>query len=131
MEDDRPSNQLLDLPFHIRDGIYRHVLALPSPIHSFQDTPAHKVEVFATDRPTDWLALLHTNGKLSFEANKVLYLANHFVLIDTAGRQADLLGSFLDGIGPANARCVTRLTFTLPVTQLLEALKATDTAPKA
>ncbi|KAF4512782.1 hypothetical protein G6O67_000121 [Ophiocordyceps sinensis] len=85
-----PANSLLGLPRAVRTEIYQRVLAVGHPLYLFQDTGCRRVDVFAPDRPAQWLALLLTN------------------------RQARLLRSFLDCIGAVNAGHVSHMSLNFP-----------------
>lgn len=67
----------LSLPIEIRNNIYQKVLALPQPLHLFQD-PGYPVESFIPGKPYLWLALLYTNRQISEKARAVLYRFNSF-----------------------------------------------------
>lgn len=109
-----PANSLLGLPRAVRTEIYQRVLAVGHPLYLFQDTGCRRVDVFAPDRPAQWLALLLTNRQVSVEARAVLYGCNHFILVDTTRHQARLLRSFLDCIGAVNAGHVSHMSLNFP-----------------
>jgi hypothetical protein len=75
----------LSLSKDTRERIYKSVLILPHPVFLFQGQGS-KVEIFAPDRPTHWLALPHTNQQISSEASETLYSVNHFELVDITQR---------------------------------------------
>ena len=106
--------KLLDLPIEIRRIIYKLVLAVNTPLYLFGEST--QVRSFALELPRQWLALLHTNQQISNEASAVLYSSNRFTLVD-ATKQEELLQSFLDGIGPANASSLSFLTVGFPVVE--------------
>lgn len=103
------------LPRNIRDKIYQRVLAIPHPLYLFTDGTSQKVELFAPDKPAQWLALLHTNQQLHAEAAATLYGLHQFVLVDTTRNQADLLQSFLDLVGSVNAGYLSHICINFPV----------------
>ena len=119
MNTESPSPDFFSLPRALREDIYRKVLAVPHPLYMFQDSPSHKVESFAPDRPRRWLALLYANRRLHEEAVPLLYSSNHFTFMDTTRQQADLLHGFLDRIGPACADQLSHITINFPVVDKL------------
>lgn len=108
---------LFSLPVDIRHRIYQQVVAVPHPLYIFQDSPGHKLGLFAPDRPCRWLALLYATRCFRTEASPLVYSSNHFAFMDTNRHQADLLQAFLDGIGRANASHLCHVTINFPVTE--------------
>jgi hypothetical protein len=106
----------LDLPKGIRNDIYENVLAVPHPLYLFQE-PNSRVETFAPEKPSRWLAILLTNRQTCREASVILYGTNHFHLVDTTQQQLRLLRSFLDCIGSANAASLSHLCINFPVSE--------------
>jgi len=106
---------LLGVPRNIRDKIYQPLLVIPHPLYLFSDGASLKVGLFAPDRPSQWLALLHVNRQLRNEAVKTLYGSHQFVLVDTTRIQTNLLQSFLDLIGPINAGYLRHVCINFPV----------------
>ena len=104
----------LDLPKGVRDDIYGRVLAVPHPLYLFQE-PNSRVEAFAPEKPSRWLAILLTNRQICHEASVILYGTNHFHLVDTTQQQLGLLRSFLDCIGSVNAASLSHLCINFPV----------------
>lgn len=104
----------LDLPKGVRDDIYGRVLAVPHPLYLFQE-PNSRVETFAPEKPSRWLAILLTNRQICHEASVILYGTNHFHLVDTTQQQPDLLRSFLDCIGSVNTASLSHLCINFPV----------------
>ncbi len=112
-----PSDEtgLFALPPEVRDDIYKMVLAVSHPLYLFQDSGSDKVELFAPERPPRrWISLLCTNRAIHKEASAALYRFNRFTLVDTAGRQSEVLQSFLTRIGPVNAGHLSRLCINFP-----------------
>lgn len=112
-----PAN-FFDLPKGVRDNIYKRLLVLRHPLYIFQE-PNSRIESFAPDKPFRWLALLYTNRQIYSESRAVLYGMNHFHLVDITPLQADLLQSFLDCIGTANAASLSYLCVNFPVAERL------------
>lgn len=110
---------LSSLPREVRKRIYRQVLTLAQPLLLFQDGGS-RVEAFVPGKPRQWLALLHANQQINKDASAVLYSSNRFILVDTTRKQVDLLQSFLDGIGPANAGSLSHLCINFPVIEGVE-----------
>ncbi|KAH8644040.1 hypothetical protein IG631_01504 [Alternaria alternata] len=110
------TGNFLDLPKGIRNNIYEKVLAVPHPIYLFQE-PNSRVETFAPQKPSRWLAILLTNRQICHEASVILYGTNHFHLVDTTQQQLGLLRSFLDCIGSVNAASLSHLCINFPVTE--------------
>jgi hypothetical protein len=104
----------LDLPKGIRNDIYEKVLAVPHPLYLFQE-PNSRVETFAPEKPSRWLAILLTNRQICREASVILYGTNYFHLVDTTQQQLGLLRSFLDCIGSVNAASLSHLCINFPV----------------
>jgi hypothetical protein len=109
----------LDLPEGIRNDVYKRVLILPHPLYLFQE-PNFRVETFAPERPSRWLALLYTNRQIYYEASVALYGTNHFHLVDITQQQFGLLQSFLDCIGPVNAASLSHLCINFPVAESID-----------
>lgn len=109
----------LNLPPRVRNNIYKRLLVLGHPIHIFQE-PNSPIESFAPDRPSRWLALLHTSRQISTESSAVLYGMNHFHLEDITPLQASLLRSFLDCVGPMNAASLSYLCVNFPVAERID-----------
>jgi hypothetical protein len=103
-----------DLPKSIRNDIYEKVLAVPHPLYLFQE-PNSRVEAFAPEKPSRWLAILLTNRQICHEASVILYGTNHFHLVDTTQQQLGLLRSFLDCIGSVNTASLSHLCINFPV----------------
>jgi len=106
----------LNLPRGVRNNIYARLLVLQHPLHIFQE-PNSVVESFAPGRPLRWLALLHTNRQVSKESRAALYGLNQFHLEEITPLQTELLRSFLDCIGPANAASISHLCINFPVAE--------------
>jgi hypothetical protein len=106
---------LFRLPRKIRDNIYQRVLVIRHPLYLFTDGPHQKVELFAPEKPAQWLALLHTNRQLHAEAAATLYGSHQFVMVDTTQNQVNLLQSFLDLIGSVNAGYLRHICIKFPV----------------
>ncbi|PYI07523.1 hypothetical protein BO78DRAFT_90593 [Aspergillus sclerotiicarbonarius CBS 121057] len=117
-----PLVSFLSLPIEIHNNIYERVLAIPHPLHVFQD-PGCPVEVFAPAKPYAWLALIYINRQISAEARAILYGANQFTFqeIETVQRPVSLLESFLDCIGPVNAGFLSHLSINFPATERIDA----------
>lgn len=109
------------LPAEARNNIYERVLAVPHPLHMFQE-PGCPVETFAPEKPYRWLSLLYTNRQVSAEAIKALYGMNHFVLeeMETKRRGDGLLISLLRSIGPVNAGLLSHLSMNFPAMERVE-----------
>jgi hypothetical protein len=107
------------LPIEIREDIYKRVLTVAHPLYIFQGRGC-RVETFAPDIPRRWLALLHANRQIHQEASGVLYRSNHFNLVDTRKKQADLLQSFLNCIGSLNAGFLSHLCISFPAIDAVE-----------
>ena len=107
------------LPSKIRKDVYQKVLIVAHPILLFQE-PGSRVETFAPDKPSQWLALLYTNRQMHNEASAVLYRMNSFTLVDTTRQQVDLLQSFLHCLGTVNADFLSHLNINFPVTERVE-----------
>ena len=105
---------MFNLPVEIRRIIYKLVLAVNTPLYLFGE--GTRVRSFAPELPRRWLALLHTNRQISREASAVVYSSNRFTLVD-ATQQDDLLQSFLNCIGSANASSLSYLTMGFPVVE--------------
>ena len=99
--------------------VYEKVLAVPHPLYLFQE-PGGRVETFAPEKPTRWLAILHTNRAIYHEARPVLYSTNNFHLVDITEQQSSLLRSFISGIGPLNAASLSRICVNFPVTERVD-----------
>lgn len=108
----------LTLPRGIRNRIYRRVLFAPHPFYIFQE-PGSRVETFAPEKPSGWLAILYTNRQIYHEASSALYGMNKFELVDITEKQVHLLRSFLDCIGPDNAASLAHLCINFPVVENL------------
>lgn len=108
------TTNLLRLPIEIRRIIYKLVLAVNTPLYLFGE--GTRVRSFAPELPRRWLALLHTNRQISRETSAVVYSSNRFTLVD-ATQQDDLLQSFLNSIGSANASSLSYLTMGFPVVE--------------
>ncbi|KAF2845261.1 hypothetical protein T440DRAFT_472769 [Plenodomus tracheiphilus IPT5] len=106
----------LHLPRWVRDDIYERVLVLRHPLYIFQE-PNSPIESFAPDKPSRWLALLHTNRQIHEESSTVLYGMNQFHLMDITPLQTDLLRSFLDWIGSPNTASLSYLCVNFPVVE--------------
>jgi hypothetical protein len=76
------TGNFLGLPKGIRNDIYEKVLAVLHPLYLFQE-PKSRVETFAPEKPSRWLALLLTNRQICREASVILYRVTHFHLVDT------------------------------------------------
>ena len=109
----------LDLPIHLRNRIYRQVLAVPHPIFLFQD-PRCPIESFAPEKPSQWISLLYTNRQVSKEAKAVLYSTNEFALEESTKRQGSLVKSFLNCFGPVNAGFLSYLRMDFPATERVD-----------
>jgi hypothetical protein len=107
----------LSLPIEIRNIIYERVLAVPHPLYVFQDTGS-RVEIFAPEKPHEWLGLLFVNRQISEEARTVLYGVNHFHFMETTPR---LLASFLNLVGNINAGLLSRLSIKFPTLEISKA----------
>ncbi|KAI6801898.1 hypothetical protein KC361_g1467 [Hortaea werneckii] len=115
----RPHNTttgFFDLPSNARKKIYEGVLKLSHPVFLFQDGDA-RVETFAPDRPSNWLALLHTSRQMHQEAAAVLYSANVYTLLDADGQGSELIRGFLKCIGSRHAKTLSHLCITFPTMQ--------------
>ncbi|KNG82897.1 hypothetical protein ANOM_008191 [Aspergillus nomiae NRRL 13137] len=108
-----------DLPIYLRNRIYRQVLAVSHPIFLFQD-PRCPIESFTPEKPSQSLALLYTNRQVSKEAKAVLYSTNEFALEESTKRQASLVKSFLNCIGPANAGFLSYLRMDFPAIERVD-----------
>ncbi|KAH7175805.1 hypothetical protein EDB81DRAFT_896492 [Dactylonectria macrodidyma] len=117
------ATSIFDLPEGIRSDIYQRVLVVRHPIYLFQEKRS-RVETFAPDRPTQWLALLHVSQQVCNEARAVLYGMNRFVLVDETPQQVGLLRSFLDGIGSVSVDHLSHLSINFPV------IEGTDGQPR-
>ncbi|KAK3938230.1 hypothetical protein QBC46DRAFT_318122 [Diplogelasinospora grovesii] len=113
------SISFVGLPKGIRQDIYKRVLVVAHPIYLFQDGGS-RVETFAPDRPTRWLALLYVNQQVRGEARAVLYGMNRFNLVDTRQQEVGLLRSFLNCIGFVNADLLSHLSISFPVAERME-----------
>ncbi|KAL2812449.1 hypothetical protein BDW59DRAFT_155283 [Aspergillus cavernicola] len=115
------SVNFFSLPIAIRNHIYKRVLAVPHPLYLFQDTGS-RVEVFAPERPRQWLALLYTNRQISDDARAILYAVNKFTVEEVGPSQhpGNLLKSFLDCIGSVNAGFLSHLCITFPALERVE-----------
>ena len=103
-----------DIPTELRAAIFGLVLALSQPIYIYQELGATGVEAFITKKPLRWLALLATSKALQDEAAAVLFGANHFHVMDSAGSQSSVLLHFLDTIGPRNAARLKHIRISFP-----------------
>jgi hypothetical protein len=104
----------LNLPIEIRNEIYKKVLALPQPLHLFQD-PGCPVESFIPGKPYRWLALLYTNRQISEEARASLYRFNSFTFQEVENGR--VLEDFINSIGHFNAGSLSHLCFDFPATE--------------
>ncbi|KAE8551779.1 hypothetical protein TMatcc_001763 [Talaromyces marneffei ATCC 18224] len=104
----------LDLPIEIRNNIYKRVLAVPHPLYIFQDSRS-RLEIFAPEKPHQWLGLLFSNRQVSEEARTVLYGNNQFHFMETTPR---LLTSFFNVIGYSNAGLLSRLSIKFPTFEI-------------
>lgn len=112
------SSNFLSLPINVRNNIYERVLAVPQPLHIFQDTGC-PVESFIPGKPYQWLALLYTNRQISAEAKAALYRVNSFMFQDVDRRPSNdsPLEAFIRSIGPSNAGSLSQLCINFPVTE--------------
>lgn len=112
------SPKFLSLPIEIRDDIYKRVLALPQPLHIFQD-PGCPVESFIPRKPYQWLALLYTNKQISKGAGAALYRFNRFVFqeADESQTHCSPLETFIKSIGHFNAGSLSHLCINFPATE--------------
>ena len=106
-------NTFLGLPELARTKIYEKTLGVPHPVYLYLG-PGSSVQTFAPDAPSQWLALLRTNRRVSAEASQVFYRVNHFELLDINRQQITVLQPFLDHIGPANAASISYLCVSFP-----------------
>lgn len=106
-------NTFLGLPELARTKIYEKTLGVPHPVYLYLG-PGSSVQTFAPDAPSQWLALLRTNRRVSAEASEVFYRVNHFELLDINRPQITVLQPFLDHIGPANAASISYLCVSFP-----------------
>ncbi|KAF2416554.1 hypothetical protein EJ08DRAFT_99122 [Tothia fuscella] len=106
----------LNLPEVARNKVYSNVLLIPHPLYIFQDNGS-KLESFAPDKPTRWLAILYTNRQISHEASAALYAVNCFHLVDITQQQFVLLHDFLNCIGSAHAAVLSHLCINFPVVE--------------
>ncbi|OJJ72031.1 hypothetical protein ASPBRDRAFT_43432 [Aspergillus brasiliensis CBS 101740] len=115
-----PSPNFLDLPLKIRNNIYKQVLAIPHPLHIFQD-PGCPLEAFAPEKPCFWLALTCVNRLISNETRKILYSVTQFTLqeMETTCHQGTLLESFLNCIGATNSGILSHLCVNFPAIERL------------
>jgi hypothetical protein len=90
------------------------VLALPQPLHLFQD-PGCPVESFIPGKPYRWLALLYTNRQISEEARAALYRFNSFTFQEV--ENGSVLEAFINSIGHSNAGSLSHLCFDFPSTE--------------
>lgn len=109
---------ILTLPVEIRRDIFTRVLAVPDSLYLFQD-PGGPVKCFKPHKPYAWLALLHTNRQLSYEARAVFYNVNRFTIeeVELPDYPNNLLGSFIKCIGPINAGFLSHLRIAFPATE--------------
>ena len=105
-----------DLPDDARKKIYKGVLKLPHPIFLFQDSDP-RVEIFAPDRPPNWLALLYVSRQMYQEAAGILYSTNVYTLLDADGQGSELIQGFLRCIGSGHAKNLSHLCITFPTIQ--------------
>ncbi|KAL2133438.1 hypothetical protein VTI74DRAFT_2324 [Chaetomium olivicolor] len=111
------ASRLFLLPGEIRNEIYRRVLVLAHPLYLFQDRGSEKARLLAPRKPTRWLALLYTNRRLHGEARAVLYQANRFALVEMTQNQANLLHTFLNGIGSINTGHLSHIFISFPAAE--------------
>lgn len=105
---------LSDLPDLILRQIFEYLLIVGHPLYLFRGN-GDSVEVFAPDKPRQWLALLYTSWQMNEEASAVVYGCNTYNLLDATRDQSNLLRSFLNCIGPANANKLSRICTDFPV----------------
>ncbi|OOQ91418.1 hypothetical protein PEBR_00585 [Penicillium brasilianum] len=114
---------ILALPLEVRYDIFERVLAVPEPLHIFQD-PGCPLEVFIPNKPYVWLALLRTSRQISYEARAVLYGANRFTIeeVELASYRSNILKSFIKSIGSVNAGLLNHLRITFPAAERIDGL---------
>lgn len=112
----------LSLPIEIRNNIYQRLLSMRDEIRIFQD-PGCSLEAFLPERPPAWNALVYTNRQISSEARAILYRMNRFFLPDTSFARryrGSIVQSFLSGIGPINAACLSYACIHFPELEMLD-----------
>ncbi|CAH0042097.1 unnamed protein product [Clonostachys rhizophaga] len=109
----RAPKGFFSLPAKVRKRIFESILIVTHPIYLFQGNGT-QVEVFAPEKPRNWLAPLQTSRQMHKEASAVLYGSNLFNLVDTTDKQPDLLHSFLACIGSLNSGALTHLCIKFP-----------------
>lgn len=112
------ASSFFSLPIEIRRDIYKRVLVVPHPLIFFQEEGC-PVESLVPEKPYAWLSLIYTNRQISEEARAVLYGSSYFTLEETEAKEprGTLLESFLNCIGPTNARSLSRLSINFPATE--------------
>lgn len=113
----------LELPFEIRDQIYRDLLLIPSYIHLCPGAEWGKqrpCQANAGEPLGLCLAILRTNKFIRDEATPILYSYNSFVMatLDPGafGRaEVRVAEGFLNSIGPKNAAFVRHVSIAFPI----------------
>ncbi|KAB8356446.1 hypothetical protein FH972_024029 [Carpinus fangiana] len=119
------SKTFLDLPLPVRKDVYTRTLNVNHPLFLFQDSTS-TIKSFAPDKPKEWLALLRVNRQVGSESCAILYMENHFSLVETAQEQG-LVQSFIRCIGKANSNSLSHLTMNFPSSDISPAMLENDT----
>ncbi|KAI1845893.1 hypothetical protein JX266_007980 [Neoarthrinium moseri] len=110
---------LLSIPREIRHDLYQRLLVARQPLFLFLDNrDPRSVEMFAPGKPFQALAIICTNRQIHAEAAAVLYGLNHFIFLDNARHQVELIRSFLGLIGRRNAGLLGYLSINFPVVEV-------------
>ncbi|KAK4658042.1 hypothetical protein QC762_203295 [Podospora pseudocomata] len=78
----KPKISLLSLPLELRLEIYTHLLHLPLPPHSGEESPPYRsttppLSTFA-EKPKIWTAILYVSRQIYIESHPLLYKSNTF-----------------------------------------------------
>ncbi|KAL2267302.1 hypothetical protein VTJ83DRAFT_4579 [Remersonia thermophila] len=122
-------SRFLSLPAEIRLAIYRHVFAAPNRYFKLYNPPdpgqPHRRDGHGARQPSQWTALIYTCRQVYAESIGLVYSARCIILSDkTPEKQLEKVQRFLETIGPANARCVTRLELNLPELEYARTMSA-------